>query len=175
VEHVRQSFGVHQPVFEGHVEEKLRYGLPGEAFIQTLSYSLSVSAHFLDGRPIRWLVTRQPAIYRIDSKGKELVKFGVEGLGAESRSQQVAIKSFEMPDVENNPVALRNRPVIERFRPENLEQAIGSGAGRANLIEKSMMFHFSDCYSSGHGVHLPIWKLAFKRPPRQNPFPCPTV
>src|SRR5437763_9325566 len=68
--------------------------------------ALDIVPHNFQFGPVRWLVRRQSASNRIDSEGKQTVKFRTETLCVKhSLAQQIPIKGLKMADIENYAVA----------------------------------------------------------------------
>jgi hypothetical protein len=82
VQHVRQRFRMHQPVFDSYVKQ-LVPGLSGRVIQRHSSQSVIEGAadltyiltHLIQRRPIGWLVCRQSAVNWIDAKSKQVVEF----------------------------------------------------------------------------------------------------
>src|SRR6516164_2087702 len=62
--------------------------------------------------------------------------------------QQVPVKCLKMPDVEDDAVALRNRPIVDRLCPHDVEQGIASAAGIGESFEKN---------GGDYGISLSSW------------------
>ncbi len=92
--------------------------------------------NFVETGPIGWLVSRETTSDRIDPEGKQLVEF-LSRVGERQQPpvQQVSIKRFQMADVEDNPVPLRNGTLIKRIGANNVEQRV-SGSSRVRQTGK---------------------------------------
>jgi len=133
---------MHEAVLDGHFQHGdqvwMPFGRPVQSSldgsIQFLAEPAVITVHFVARRPIHGRVRWQAAAYRVNSKSKELVEYPVKGAQSKSAiSEQIPVKGLDMPDIENDPVSLRNRPVIQGFFPDDAKEFIGSAAG----IEKA--------------------------------------
>jgi hypothetical protein len=81
--------------------------------------------------------------------------------------QQIPVKRLYMPNVENDAVSFRNRPVVHRFFANHLEYFVGA----RSCVKQSAMKVMPDADSGGdssHGVFpLPL-DAASSRRMRQN-------
>ena len=85
-----------------------------EQAIQLLPHAPVIGCDLGEAGPVSGLVSRKPAAHRIDAKGKQPVKLLMARSKAQGMtSDQVPVKCFEVADVENDAVPLRDRPVIE--------------------------------------------------------------
>ena len=98
------------------------FGCDGlERAVERFAQSRSVAPYLLDRWPILRLVTWQAAVHRIDTEGEELVEIGVKRRKPERSKEKIPIESFEMANVENNPVAFGDRAVVECCGPHNFK------------------------------------------------------
>ena len=121
VEHVGQRLRMHQAMLDGDVEHLHQVGM---AFLRPLQSALDgtvefftdalvVTFHFGSRGPICRRVRRQSVADGVDPKGKELIESGVEGTETESAlRKQVPVKGFDVADIKNDAVPLRDRPVV---------------------------------------------------------------
>src|SRR5712664_208252 len=101
----------------------------GNRAVQLAAQLLVVMVNVFSLRPVRWLVRRQATPHRIDPKGKKLIKGRMKRMQTERPlSQQIPIKGFHVPNVKNNPMPLRNRPVVKRIFAHYAEHVVGAFA-----------------------------------------------
>jgi hypothetical protein len=76
--------------------------------------------------PVRGLIRRKASTDRIDAEGKQAIEFTI-GVGRwqESPTQQVPVERFKMSNIENNPVPLRDRTLVQRIGSNDTEKGIG--------------------------------------------------
>ena len=123
VQHVGQRFGMHQAMFDGHVQQAamfeaapdagLRRSRRANRSVQLFAQPVVVFANSVARRPILRLVGRQAAIHRIDAKRKELVKAGSKEDRPRRCREKIPVESFQMPKIKNNPMAFRDGPVVQ--------------------------------------------------------------
>jgi hypothetical protein len=115
---------MHQPVLDGHFEHgcQLRMSIGGAAqsmtnnLVQLALQSVIVAIDFVTIGPIRWLIGWQASANRVNAKRKKLIERRMKRLQPKSPlPQQVPIESFHVPDVKNNPMALGDRPIVNRI------------------------------------------------------------
>ena len=95
--------------------------------------------HQIQRRPIRWLVCRQSSPNWIDAERKQPVELRVKAFQAKDvLMQQIPVKGFQVPDVKYDPVPLRNGPVVDRVRPDNVEQHIASASRIDHSLQQEM-------------------------------------
>src|SRR5579872_1011557 len=126
MQHVGQRLNVHQAVFDGDVEQSLNRKLAGHSlgllgcalqqfFIECSADIPHVVANGVERGPIRGLIRWKAATDRVDAEGEEPIEFRVETLKSESSFvEQVPIKGFEVPDVEDDAMTLRNGAIVDR-------------------------------------------------------------
>jgi hypothetical protein len=79
MQHVSQSFRMHQAVFDGNIKQLRNSGVwgachgCGDVRVQRLPDTAAIRIHLRPYRPIRWLVGGQTAIDRIDAKREKSV------------------------------------------------------------------------------------------------------
>ena len=97
--------------------------------IERLANAADIIAHRFHRWPVRRSVRRQASIHGIDAKGKQMVELGVEGLQIQNAfAKQVPIEGFEVTNIEDDPVPLGNRAIVERFGLYQAEELVGEGA-----------------------------------------------
>jgi hypothetical protein len=135
---------MHQAVFNGYVEQravsKVRICGAGSIWIpqrsvESRARSLVVLFHLRDPWPVAGCVGGQAAPEWVDSKCKELVERRLVRLQPERVMQQIPVESFEMAEIKDQAVALRNRPAVKRVRREKAEKGIGTRACALNPCE----------------------------------------
>jgi hypothetical protein len=127
VQHVGEGFGVHQAMFDGHVQQFLRdiAGSPSQARIQIAAHTRIVTPHLFGGRPIRGLVRGQIGRIRIDAKRKQPVEPGMKCRHIQRAAQQVPIERLQMAEVEYDAMPFRNGALVQRRRIDQIEEAVG--------------------------------------------------
>ena len=92
------------------------HGAPQSARDRLIQLALElvvVAIYFFARRPVGWLVGRQAAAYRIDSKGKKLIEGRVKRLQPKGGlCQQILIEGFDVANIKNNAMPLGNRAVV---------------------------------------------------------------
>ena len=110
-------------MLDGNVKQ-YAFGV-GKQLIEPGTNAGIVGADLCFRRPVRWLVGWQPTIHRIDAESKQLVELCVKWLDAESLSgNQIPVERFQVPQVKDQPMPLRNRAVIEGFGADQRKQGI---------------------------------------------------
>ena len=120
MKHVRQRFGMHQPVLDRHVAEGFdrRPGLtlPGlspKRRVDLLPDAPVIPCNGFNCRPGFRALPWEPAPNGVNSKGKKLVQFWSERFeGGDLPAKQIPVKRFEMTKIEDDPVSLRNRSLV---------------------------------------------------------------
>jgi hypothetical protein len=135
MQQVRQGLGVHQSVFDRDVENHFFWVLPItrrglrtilENVIDSFADAQIISFDLRKLRPVGRLVFREAAIHRIDAESKEVIKFLVRSAETQCVTRdQIPIECFEVADIEDDSVPLRNGPVIKRVRSHHPKQVIG--------------------------------------------------
>src|SRR5262245_51939112 len=86
MKHVGECFRVHEPVLDGHLEDKAIFNewLPGlieisgiQQFIYGKTGTLVVGNNRIDVRPIPGLIVRQLAVNRVDTEFEQPIKLGI--------------------------------------------------------------------------------------------------
>src|SRR5450432_2994557 len=119
-------------MFDGYIEQLIRVdfflaGLlgqicRGQSVIQCLAHLPDIFADLSERRPIGRLVSRQSTVYRVNAKCKKMIEFRVKsGPCQETFAYQVPIERFQVSDIKNNPVPLRDRPLVEEFWLDMIE------------------------------------------------------
>jgi hypothetical protein len=71
------------------------------------------------------LIGRKTAVDGIDAEGEELVEMRIEGgQVAQTLIEQIAVERFQMANVKHDPVALADRPFIQKFGFDDGEQRV---------------------------------------------------
>ena len=123
VKHVSKSLGVHQPVFNRHVQQFLRDLFQNA--VERIAHPSVVGIDFFQARPVGGFVLWQATRIGIDSEREQPVELGMETGNVERASaDQVPIKGLQMPHVEDHAVALWNWTLIQRIRPHPGKQGI---------------------------------------------------
>src|SRR5208282_4179154 len=77
-----------------------------------------------DGRPVRRRVRGQSAVNGIYSEREELIESRVVRLQPQRGAQQVPIKGFQVPEIKDQPVALRDGAIVEGIRRKQFKQRV---------------------------------------------------
>src|SRR5688572_4327365 len=112
MEHIRQSFSVHQAMFDRDVQKLLRNVVPLKHLVKRLTNFVPVLLDLRHSGPILGLIRWQSSVDRIDSKSEESIQCGVASLAA---LKQIPIERFEVSDVEDDTMPLWNRTVVKRI------------------------------------------------------------
>ena len=71
--------------------------------------------------PIRMLVLLGASRFRIDAERKKSVECRMERRNLRNLADEIPVKRFEMTEIENQPVALGNRSLVQRLRLNQAE------------------------------------------------------
>src|SRR6266481_8479934 len=126
VEHVGESFRMHQAVFIDGAQKSfrgkaVRFGgerekASVESVVDQVAESLHVVADFGERGPIAGRVGGKATVHRIDSKREKLVERGCARFqGKQVGAKKVPVKGLEMANVKNNAMAFGDRPFIKRI------------------------------------------------------------
>ena len=128
MEDIGQCFSVHEPMFDGDMDEVLRRVV--QHFIQCLSNTPIVALDFADSRPVPGDVARQLPFRRVDAEREEPVELRMKREeGQRALADLVPIKGLEVAEVEDQPMALGNWALVERIGPDKRKQRVGARAG----------------------------------------------
>ena len=106
-----------------------------QALVQFRAQLPVVFFDFRDGRPVARLVGGQPAADRVDSECEELVERAVAcARKPQGSAQQVPVECFQMAQIENQPMAFRNRPFIKRI---GRQQSNSASVARARFCNRA--------------------------------------
>ncbi len=110
-------------MFDGHLQQgrfvdPLRGGVGDpfafEAPVEPFANLVIVPTNLFESRPVRRLVVRQAPADGVDSKRQQFVELRMERLQVEGVSRQkIPIEGFQVADVENDPVPLRDRALVK--------------------------------------------------------------
>jgi hypothetical protein len=90
----------------------------------------AVALDLFEFRPVGGLVRRQLPRRRIDAEREQLVEFAVEGRTVQGITRdQVPVEGLEVSEVEDDTMALRDGPFVDRIGPHQPEQFICGPAG----------------------------------------------
>ena len=92
-----------------------------QTFVQTRANIVFVFLDFRNCRPVRRHVCWQPTPDGIDSECEKFVGFFVLRQKVQRAAEQIPVEGLQMAQVEDQPVAFRNRPVIKRIRRQQIE------------------------------------------------------
>lgn len=120
---VRQSFSVHQPMFNRCMEHFV--GNIRQGIVDDFPGAPVIPHHFFDSRPIGWLIIGQIAFGRIDPEREQTIEGGVERREIQGvLRQQIPVECLQVSQVKNNAVPFRNGPFIYRIRMYDRKQAV---------------------------------------------------
>src|SRR5690348_12462655 len=114
VQHVAQSFDMHEPVLDSDVQDLHEFatalvrfhGERPEPLIDRLAQASVVALDLLTHRPVLGLVARQPSADRIDSESKEFVELRRKGSRVEKTAvEEVPLERLEMAEIKNDAMA----------------------------------------------------------------------
>src|SRR5262249_21738342 len=102
---------------------------------------------------------RQASANRINTEGKQLIEGGMETFQSEcALAQQIPVKCLDVAQVENDAMALGDRPLVVRIVAQNLEQFIA----RISRVCQSQLIFVASTNCSGecsHDKSLPLMLL----------------
>jgi hypothetical protein len=119
MEKIGEGLCVHQAMLDRDTEQLSRY--PVCNIVNRLPDTQSILTHLCSLRPVRALVLWQLSWFGIDPECEEPVELWMERGLPYRLGEEIPVKRLEMSDVENDPVTLRNRPLIEGIRPNQVE------------------------------------------------------
>jgi hypothetical protein len=135
VKDVRERFRMHQPVFDGHVQQLIRDF--AEQIVNDLTCAQIVSMHFGDTGPSRGRIIRQLAGRRIDPEREQPVKFGMESTLSEPiPCDQIPVEGFHVSQVEDDSMPLRDAAIVEGIRAHQLKETVRDTAGFTESLAK---------------------------------------
>ena len=89
---------------------------PIPVIVQLATRALDVVAHRVEPWPVGWQVGGRLARRGIDAGLEQPVERRIEGGQVEhAAAELVPVERVEMPDVEDQPVPVRDRPLVERL------------------------------------------------------------
>src|SRR5215470_20016506 len=107
-----------------------------EALVEALADAAAVVFDARDGRPIAGDVGRQATVNGIDAERKKLVESRFRGFEAERFAKEIPVEGFQVPEIKDQAVPLRDRAEVEGVRREKLEKGVGATAGLSEALEK---------------------------------------
>src|SRR6476620_8610640 len=110
-------------MLEGHVEQLVRDS--SGRFIDVLPDAMVVLTDLGAVWPIGALVVLGVSRLRVNPERKEVVEVRLERWNRCGRADEIPVKGLEMPEVEDDPVALGNGPLVKGFGANEGEQGIG--------------------------------------------------
>src|SRR6267143_1065772 len=122
--------------------------------IQLIAQTPVVALDFFVPRPIRRRIRRQSPIHRVNAKRKQMIECPLKRLQPErALREQIPVKRFHMPYVENNAVSLGDGPVAEGLFANCAEYLVGA---RASVKQSGVKVvpDADSCSKSSHGVLL---------------------
>ena len=146
MQHVGQGFDMHEPVFDGHVEQsgewEIRRGrrnrnrVVRQFFVESgaiLSYVILTSS--MEGHCR--LIAGQAAVHGIDTESKEVIELGMKSFQAEQRAQKIPVEGFEVTDIKDDAMAFGDGALIDRIGIDDGKKLIGLLTG-SSLIAQSV-------------------------------------
>ena len=135
MQQVGESFCVHQPVLDGHMEEGAaghlwrrlaRFLLVEESGVNAAATLKIVGANLRFTGPVGGHVGGEIAVGGIDAEGEEFVERGMMGSEAESAgAEQVPVEGFEMAEIENQTVTFGYGAIVESLGENVGEERVG--------------------------------------------------
>ena len=99
-------------------------------FIENVSDFTYVVADGIQRGPVRRNVGRQSSSDGIDTEGEQAVKSGmdtfqaVRGALCQTSGEQIPVECFQMPDIKDDAMPLRNGPLVKRFGANQIKESI---------------------------------------------------
>src|ERR1700733_535824 len=133
MQHIRQSFRMHQTVFDRDVQQSLWRLIPAPVAelpihkrrIKRRPNAIQVALDLRLSRPVRRLIGWQTAVDRVDAECEKMVKLGIARFGGRKTGmKEVPIERLQVAEIENDPVSLRDGALIQRVRSDKLEEFI---------------------------------------------------
>ena len=114
-----------------------------------------VAFDLLPGRPVRGLIRWQSAIHRVDAERKQAIELRIERFPpGNSRVQKIPIERFQMPQVKDDAVPLRDGTLVQSIRADQFEELIRLPAGlRYSFQQPAANF---DIFRCGNQERLPF-------------------
>ena len=147
MQHVGQCLGMHQAMLDGDIQQQLGRELTRsrirriqdccESLVQFGAHPLNVPVRHRQHRPVGWLVGWQTAADRVNAEGKEPVKIRARASPVQQPCiEEVPIKGFQMPNVEDNPVPFVDRTIVEGIRTDQIKELVGPDAGFDQALQQ---------------------------------------
>src|SRR5580704_2252557 len=141
MQHVRKRLDVHQTMFNGNIQQSaerktLITGRQKIRFLCELVIECRTNAGtvFMDDirrRPVTGNVIGQTAADWIDAKSEEAIEVGIKTFEPESAAvKQVPVEGFQMPQIKNDAMTLRDGPVIKGIDTYQAKKRIALPARR---------------------------------------------
>jgi hypothetical protein len=93
--------------------------------------------HTIKRRPIGGNIGGQSSADRIDAEGKEPVQLGLHTLQTEDTiPEQIPIERFEVSDIKDNAVALRDRPLVEEIIADHIKELVALAASPEETVRE---------------------------------------
>ena len=143
MQHVRQRLGMHQPMFDRDVQQECRRSsrpsADSRAPRQASREPIPIALDLRPRGPIRGLIRRQAAIHRIDAEREQSIELRIEDLHVrDARAKKIPIERFQMPDVENDPMPLGDGALVQRIRPDQIEELIRLPASFRDAVQERL-------------------------------------
>src|SRR5208283_555597 len=111
----------------------------GQLFVQLREDSARVVVHKLKRWPVRGLVGGHSATNRVNAEGKQPIKFRMKTLQPEDVFvEQIPVKRLQVPQIKDEAVTLRNRPLVHRVRADQVEESFTPPTGREKSLQQWM-------------------------------------
>ena len=129
MQHVSKSLRMHEPMLDCDPEDLVMRGVV-QASIHGLAHVVVVLQYLSYRRPVARFVVRKVSGSGINTKRKQSIEFFLTRIHAEcTGTYQIPVKRLQMPEVEDDAVALRNRTIVESLRLNQLKQIVCNGSG----------------------------------------------
>src|SRR5262249_31194257 len=120
MQHVRKGLGVHKPMLDCDPKELVMRRVV-QAAIHRLAHVAVVLQYLSFTRPVAGFIIRKVSGSGINAKCKQPIEFFLTGIHCEwTGTYEIPVKSFEMPEVENDAVSLGNRTIVKSFGSNQL-------------------------------------------------------
>jgi hypothetical protein len=130
MEHVGERLEVHETMLDGYMEELRKRSLAvlgcfqcsRQFVIERRAHSLVIAKDLFALGPVAGLIVGELAVYRIDTKGKEVVKARRKRLQpAEFAPEEIPVESLQMAQVEDNPMSFSDGAFVKGLGTHDLE------------------------------------------------------
>src|SRR6185312_11240780 len=139
---------MHVPMLDHHLQHKRIEIL--QMIVDPGSFRLSILRDFSDRWPVGRRIHRGISGRRIDSALKQRIERLVESRGTQTSARQnIPVEGLEMAEIEDQPVALRDRTRVERLGRNQAKQTVSLLARRRQFTTQG--FDRVGDYRTRHG------------------------